>query len=248
MNTTTAPALRARDISAQWIIDHGACISQLDTYIATFGDDPLAITPALIIRAAEVGLDIDWAARRLLTPPAWAEYDRATRPARDEFDRAVNAAWEEHDRATRAARDEFYSVVAPAAREDHKRELAASAEYRRARLAARDENDHAYDAASDELNHARASALIRIIWGSIPYRVIESSTLTEGRYFLTLSRDGLENPNCDIILLNIDPQTHNQSQRPQAYWQNKIWTYNFSQLHEARLRGNSYVRVELRPC
>jgi hypothetical protein len=88
----------------------------MDLFHTLFGDS-VDVTDELCGSVAGK-FDFDWAASRLLTrsaraeyaratKAAWAEYERATAPARDEYERATAVLEAEFKRATEAAGDEF---------------------------------------------------------------------------------------------------------------------------------------------
>ena len=110
----TAEMLRARN----------ACAGQ----VATFEDewpDGVEVTEAVVRRAVELGLDIDWFAQNFLTAAAWAEYykvtalalaeyDKVRAPARAEYDKVRAPAWAEYQKVTALALAEYDKVRAPA--------------------------------------------------------------------------------------------------------------------------------------
>ena len=96
----------------------GACTDQLKTFIAEWPDGA-KVTLKNCRRAAELKLDINWLASRVLTAPAlakyekarasaWAEYEKARAPAWAEYDKATASAWAEYEKARASA---FYHVA-----------------------------------------------------------------------------------------------------------------------------------------
>ena len=73
-------ALKRKTITVEWLREQSACPDQVKLFADTFGQSA-TITPELIRRAAEVKLDLDWAAKNLLMAPAWAAYEQAKAPA-----------------------------------------------------------------------------------------------------------------------------------------------------------------------
>ena len=67
-------------ITAEMLEASGACSDQVAVFRKHWpnGARPLLRT---IKKAARLGLDLDWFARRFLTAPAWAAYLEATAPA-----------------------------------------------------------------------------------------------------------------------------------------------------------------------
>jgi hypothetical protein len=119
-------------ITAKRLEELGACQSQIDAFRALWGDGPAPMTVETALEHAQT-FEWEWAADKLLTDAARAEYERA---------RA--AAWAE---AARAEAAEFERATAP-----------ALAEYLRARASAWDEYDRAKDAAWAEFERAKARA------------------------------------------------------------------------------------------
>ena len=67
-------------ITAQLLRDANACEEQVAIF-ATQWPDGDEVTLANCRKAAKLGLDFDWAARHLLSAPAWVAYKEATAPA-----------------------------------------------------------------------------------------------------------------------------------------------------------------------
>ena len=89
----------SRVLTLATLIDKGACSSQVDLFRSRFGES-VEVTAELCASVAAV-FDWDWAARNLLSPPAWAEYERVRAPA-----------WAEHERVTAPALAEYERVRA----------------------------------------------------------------------------------------------------------------------------------------
>lgn len=76
---TTAPTAAVPTINAKYLDDMGACEEELETFVALFGDQQVALTEPLARLVAE-DFDWYWAAHRLLLPKgvaAWIARDRA---------------------------------------------------------------------------------------------------------------------------------------------------------------------------
>jgi hypothetical protein len=163
--------LTAQKISASWLRARGAQPDQLATYTDVFGTAPVAITPALILRAAAVGLDVSWFAYHLLVPHARDEHSREHERAWDKCKHALAIAMaecrrvcmdaqEKRDRACDDARAVFDRACA-AARDKYDREfVAARQEYECERDCAGDDAWDAceHDTARAVYNRARTSA------------------------------------------------------------------------------------------
>jgi len=94
----------------------GACADQIDKFVELFPEG-VVVTETLCIEHASV-FSWDWAASHLLSPPAFAEYNRVTAAALAEYVRVRAAARDEYVpvrvRMTAAARDEYDRVIAAA--------------------------------------------------------------------------------------------------------------------------------------
>jgi hypothetical protein len=90
----------------------GACSKQVDKFQSIFGNGPVKVTVELCVAHAQ-NFNWDWAAKNLLTAPAWAEYLRVTAPALTEFERAIVAAQAEYERATAPPWAEYEHATAP---------------------------------------------------------------------------------------------------------------------------------------
>ncbi len=68
--------------------------------------------PAVIVRAIKRG-DMRGMAtpEKLLTKPAWAEYDKVLKPAWDKCDKVLNAAWDKYVKVLNAAWAEYDKVL-----------------------------------------------------------------------------------------------------------------------------------------
>ena len=105
-------------ITTRLLQQHKACDDQLALFEATFGPGPaktgVEVTPETCRRAAEAGLDFDWAAESLLTLTQRAEYERVVAPAEAEYGRARGVALAEFNRVKGVAMADFERVIAPA--------------------------------------------------------------------------------------------------------------------------------------
>jgi hypothetical protein len=113
----------------------GACWEQMALVQAEWPEG-IPLTKKAAVRAAELGLDFDWAARTLLPAPAWAEYEKVVAAALAEYEKVVAAAWAEYEKVVAPALAEYEKVVAAAWAEYKKVQAAAWAEYKKVRAAA----------------------------------------------------------------------------------------------------------------
>ena len=74
-----------KKITLRMLKAKGACIEQCERFAALFPKG-VEVTEVLCIEHA-ADFNWDWAAKNLLTAPAWAEYVRATAPAWAEYER-----------------------------------------------------------------------------------------------------------------------------------------------------------------
>ena len=122
-------------LTAEMLREKKACENQVQVFVGEWPDG-VEITEAVVLRAYELGLDIDWFVETFLTAlalaeyhkaaapawaeyekvtaPAWAEYDKVTAPAVAEYDKMRASAWAEYQKVTAAAWAEYQKVTAPA--------------------------------------------------------------------------------------------------------------------------------------
>jgi hypothetical protein len=112
-----------------------ACRQQVDAFRTIWGD---GAAPMTVEAAAEhaTTFDWDWAARRFLSPAAFAGYLRAVEAAWAAYVHAEVAANDEYDRAVEAARVGYNRAKVAAQADYHRIEAAAQADYRRAQARA----------------------------------------------------------------------------------------------------------------
>ncbi len=123
-------------ITMSLLADLGACSEHVSKFRTAFPDG-LTITgePGVdtINQIVTSGLDLDWFAQRVLTAPAYAEYQRVGAPAYAEYERVTAPAYAEYQRVGAAA-DAKYERVGAAAYAEYERVRApAYAEYQRVR-------------------------------------------------------------------------------------------------------------------
>jgi len=81
-------------ITLDMLRPHGACSDQQELFVDTFGQSA-KLTRRNWARAIKVGLSVSWMGR-LLSAPAWAEYEKAR-----------DAAWAEYEKARAPALAEY---------------------------------------------------------------------------------------------------------------------------------------------
>ena len=118
--------LYARDLQAA-----KACPEQVALFRAHFGDGG-TVTLAKVRKVALL-FNWDWAARFLLSPASWAEYERVKVLARAEYRRVTASALAEHDSVTALAWAEYARVKASAWFAGWKRDQTISLNSRRPR-------------------------------------------------------------------------------------------------------------------
>ena len=89
----------------------GACSDEVDTFEREW---PCGCAPTKknILRAQELGLNVDWFMDRALTASARAEFNKAIAPARAEYKKAADLAWAEYKKAIAPAWAEFQKATA----------------------------------------------------------------------------------------------------------------------------------------
>jgi len=131
-------------LTAAMLRERGATCSQVDAFEAEW---PEGATPTKknFLRAAALGLDLGWLAKKFLPSAAWAAYRKAAASAWNACDKAQVAAWAAYKKAT--------------ARAAHEK---AGAAYERAEAAAWDAYDRRSEAAAKATQNL-AMALWRIV-------------------------------------------------------------------------------------
>lgn len=145
-----------RPLSVETLRARGACERAQALFRERWGDS-VEVTEARCVSVADL-FDWDWAAQKLLSPAARAEYRRAGAPASDEYRRACAPALAAYESVRAAALAAYESVRPGAARAC----ASAWAEYKRVCAAARAEYERARVAASDKYGRVRATAWARL--------------------------------------------------------------------------------------
>jgi hypothetical protein len=100
-------------ITASRLESLGACLDQVVLFRKTFGESaPLTLDNCKI--AAGAGLDIDWAAQRLLKATAWKAYEEARAPAWKAYVEAAAPAWKAYGEAAATAWKAYVESTATA--------------------------------------------------------------------------------------------------------------------------------------
>ena len=108
----------------------GACKDQL-AIVTREWPNGIPVTQASMDRAVALKLDIDWAAKTLLTATALVEYERVKAPALAEYERVKATARAEYERVRATALAEYERVRATAMVEYERVMATALAEYER---------------------------------------------------------------------------------------------------------------------
>ena len=108
----------------------GACKDQL-AIVTREWPNGIPVTQASMDRAVALKLDIDWAAKTLLTATALVEYERVKAPALAEYERVKATAMVEYERVMATALAEYERVMATAMVEYERVMATALAEYER---------------------------------------------------------------------------------------------------------------------
>ena len=91
----------SRTLTLETLKVERACAEQLRLFESMFGQS-VEVTEALCVEVS-AKFDFAWAAQRLLSPDALAEYERVTAPAWAEYKRVKASAWAEYKRVKAAA-------------------------------------------------------------------------------------------------------------------------------------------------
>ena len=125
----------------------GACKDQL-AIVTREWPNGIPVTQASMDRAVALKLDIDWAAKTLLTATALVEYERVMAPAMVEYKRVMAPAMVEYERVTDTAMVEYERVRAT-----------ALAEYERVKATARAK----YERVTDTYQRAKVTILLQLL-------------------------------------------------------------------------------------
>ena len=93
------PELR---ITADMLVEQGACEPEVERFREAWPRGAL-VRWATVQKAARHGFDLYWFARKFLSAPAWAEFDKAEAAAWAEYNKAVAPAWAEYNKAVAPA-------------------------------------------------------------------------------------------------------------------------------------------------
>src|SRR3990167_784120 len=104
---------KSMKITREYLVGLGASCKQLDTFSDEWPDGA-EITLDNCLRAAELGLDLDWLAKKMFPAPAWEAYLQATAPALEAYERAKAPAWEAFEKARATALEAYEQAIAPA--------------------------------------------------------------------------------------------------------------------------------------
>ena len=100
-------------ITREYLVGLGASCEQLDTFSDEWPDGA-EITLDNCLRAAELGLDLDWLAEKMFPARALEAYEQATVPAWEAYEQARATAWEAYRHALAPAWKAFEQARATA--------------------------------------------------------------------------------------------------------------------------------------
>ena len=113
-------------ITHEYLVGLGASCEQLDTFSEEWPDpDGAEVTLDNCLRAAELGLNLDWLAENMFPAraleaylqaiaPAWEAFEKATAPAWEAYRQAIAPALEAYEQATAQAWEAYRQAIAPA--------------------------------------------------------------------------------------------------------------------------------------
>jgi len=99
-------------ITAKMLRKHRACEDQFEVFKKEWPNG-VEVTEEACLRAAELGLDIGWAAREFLTDPHLKAYDRAIAPHWEAYQEAVAPHWKAYQEATAPHWEAYEKEVTP---------------------------------------------------------------------------------------------------------------------------------------
>src|SRR6266850_944248 len=92
----------------------GACFTQL-AIVTKLWPNGIPITMDIVPQVIRLGLDLDWAAHKLLTAPALNAYNKAIATALDAYKKAIATALDAYKKAIATALDAYDKARATAA-------------------------------------------------------------------------------------------------------------------------------------
>ena len=100
-------------ITREYLVGLGASCEQLDTFSEEWPDGA-EVTLDNCLRAAELGLNLNWLAEKMFPARALEAYRQATAPALEAFEKATAPALEAYLQATAPAWEAYVQATAPA--------------------------------------------------------------------------------------------------------------------------------------
>ena len=100
-------------ITREYLVGLGASCKQLDTFSGEWPDGA-EVTLDNCLRAAELGLDLDWLAEKMFPARALEAYLQATAPALEAYEQAKAQALEAYRQARATALEAYEQATAPA--------------------------------------------------------------------------------------------------------------------------------------
>ena len=144
-------------ITCELLREKGGSCEQVERFAGEWPDG-VEVTYANCLRAAELGLDLNWAVKHLLSAAQRKVYNKAAEAVLEVYNEAVEAAWEVYNEAVAPAR-EVYNEAVEAALEVYNEAIAPAREvYREAIAPAREVYNEAIEAADKVYNEALALA------------------------------------------------------------------------------------------
>jgi len=137
-------------ITREYLVGLGASCEQLDTFSDEWPDGA-EITLDNCLRAAELGLDLDWLAEKMFPARALEAYLQATAPALEAYEQAKAQALEAYRQARATALEAYRQATAP-----------AWEAFEKARATALEAYEQATAPALEAYRQARATAFYKI--------------------------------------------------------------------------------------
>jgi hypothetical protein len=99
-------------ITVTWLRRRSACEDQISIFKGEWPQGAI-LSRENLLRAAELGLDLDWLAQEILNAPLWEAYEKAYAPLREAYEKAYAPLWEAYEKAYALLREAYEKAYAP---------------------------------------------------------------------------------------------------------------------------------------
>lgn len=100
-------------ITKQMLEDKGGCGNQVEIFAKEWPAG-MEVTAENCLRLADLHLNVDWAARNLLTATAFKAYEKARDQVREAYQKAITPTWEAREKVKAQALEAYEKTIVPA--------------------------------------------------------------------------------------------------------------------------------------